>query len=326
MINIFLILFSTVSFANDSSASIGVGGLEPKKNTVVQMESEVLKITPNRISIDYIFYNPSNKDETVTVAFPLPDIEAGQMEVLINALRSTGKKDPKNLVGFSVMVNDKTVPFNTEQKALLGSKDVTSVLQDSKLSIFPWFPDPEPYAESLRKLTPEQKKNIVKAGLVAPNSLEEEKTDAGKGMEWDPRFLYIVKTQFYWQQTFPKKSRTKIHHEYIPMTGSYYGPNFPNKKEELERIDEEGFCGTKSDFLSQKSIPKESCKSHNDIEYILTTATTWKGPIKKFTLELSDMKFLFTCFEKIKRTGPSTWKFSAENYVPKSDLKIAFCN
>jgi hypothetical protein len=325
MIYFIFTFFSTLSFANDASSSIGVGGLEPKKNTVVQMESEVLKISPTLISIDYVFYNPSQKDETVLVSFPLPDIDVNQTETLINALRSTGKKDPKDIVGFSVSVNGKTKKFQTEQKAMLGNKDVTALLKESKLSIFPWFSDPKIYAESLRKLTPEQKKNIVKAGLVAANSLENEKTNIGNGDEWDPRFLYVVKTQFYWKQTFPKKSRTKIHHEYIPMTGSAYGPNFPNKKEELERIDEEGFCGTQSDFLAS-NVPKDSCKSHQDIEYILTTAKTWKGNIKKFTLELKDMRFVFTCFEKIKRVDATNWKFTAQNYSPKDDLKIAFCN
>lgn len=317
--------YAVAVFANDASSAISAGGLIPRKNTRVVMESERLRIEPARITVEYVFYNPSSQDETTIVAFPLPDLKASDTETLITPLRNTEAKAVDNFVDFIVEVDGKKVAFETEQKAWLGKKDVTAWLKKWKLPLIPYFPEPEPYLAAIRALTPPERKDIVAKGLVSPNSLETDKTDMGKGWEWDPIFFYTVKTQFYWKQVFPKKTRITIRHSYSPMPGNGIGP-VSTAPQERKMMDDLGFCAGKSDFFTGPPQTEPGpCASRREISYILTTAKTWKGPIGDFRLELKGMRYLFTCFEGLKRTSDDTWSFSAKAYSPKTDLKIAFC-
>lgn len=43
--------------ANDSSASMAAGGLELVRNDHVRMVSEVLRISPRLVEVDYVFEN-----------------------------------------------------------------------------------------------------------------------------------------------------------------------------------------------------------------------------------------------------------------------------
>ena len=65
----------SVSRANDSSAELGVGGLTFTKNAEISIESEQLTITLDAVTVRYTFLNHSTKPVTLTVAFPLPDID-----------------------------------------------------------------------------------------------------------------------------------------------------------------------------------------------------------------------------------------------------------
>ncbi len=328
---LFLFILPLSLEANDAAVAMGVGGLRPQKNAHIEMESEILTIEPDKITVEYVFHNTSKSDETIHIAFPLPDIEVAEIEALITSLRSTESKDPQKLVDFKVEVDGKPIAFETEQKAWLGKKRVDPLLAKWRLPLIPWFPEPDPYEEALRRLTLKQKNEIVKERLVAPDSLKKEYSDSGRGREWSPQFLYRITTQYYWKQLFPKEGRTRIRHTYVPLKGGGYGPAPTEEgswKEEARMMDEIGFCGSQSDFFknppSLKADP-QPCGSREEIKYLLTTAKTWKGPIGSFQLKLSGMRYLFTCFKKIKRTGTTSWEFSEKNFVPSQELEIAFC-
>src|SRR5215471_10940361 len=63
------------SRANDSSVELAVGGLIFTKSSEVSIESEDLTITPESVTVRYVFLNQSASPVTLTVAFPLPDID-----------------------------------------------------------------------------------------------------------------------------------------------------------------------------------------------------------------------------------------------------------
>ena len=66
---------ASLARANDSSAELAVGGLVFTKNADVSIESEDLTITPDTVTVRYVFLNQSASPVTLTVAFPLPDID-----------------------------------------------------------------------------------------------------------------------------------------------------------------------------------------------------------------------------------------------------------
>src|SRR5215510_12117457 len=85
--------------ANDSAAELSVGGLTFTRSADVSMESEELTITPETVTVKYQFLNKSANPVTLTVAFPLPDIDLGEAD---NYAFPVG--DPNNFVGFETKV------------------------------------------------------------------------------------------------------------------------------------------------------------------------------------------------------------------------------
>ena len=60
------------SFANDSSAAIGLGGLELTHNDAISMDSEDLFLSRQLVTVKYRFTNSGAKDVETLVSFPLP--------------------------------------------------------------------------------------------------------------------------------------------------------------------------------------------------------------------------------------------------------------
>jgi hypothetical protein len=58
-----------IAGANDSSAELAIGGLVFTKNTSIEMLSEDLFLSTEQIRVRYRFYNSSNDDIVVHVAF-----------------------------------------------------------------------------------------------------------------------------------------------------------------------------------------------------------------------------------------------------------------
>jgi hypothetical protein len=63
------------------------------------------------------------------------------------------------------------------------------------------------------------------------------------------------------------------------------------------------------------------------VKYILTTANTWKTPIRDFELEVEypEGELVSLCWDgKLQRTGPRTFKSALKDFVPKKELKVYF--
>jgi hypothetical protein len=120
------------SSANDSSAELAVGGLTFTKNADISIESEDLTIALDAITVRYRFLNQSAKPVTLTVAFPLPDIDLADAA---NVAFPAG--DPLNFVGFSTKIDGKPISFVTSQQAVLDSRDVTAKLNEMGIPVFP---------------------------------------------------------------------------------------------------------------------------------------------------------------------------------------------
>src|SRR5215470_5349597 len=120
------------SRANDSRAELAVGGLVFTKSAEISIESEDLTITPENVTVRYVFLNQSASPVTLTVAFPLPDIDLADGA---NVAFPAG--DPVNFVGFSTKVDGKPINFSVNQRAILSEKDVTAALRDMGIPALP---------------------------------------------------------------------------------------------------------------------------------------------------------------------------------------------
>src|SRR5579863_6968591 len=101
--------------ANDSAAELSIGGLQFVRTNDVAMESEDLRISLDRVTVRYQFANTTGKPVTLTVAFPLPDIDLSEAENI--ALPST---DPVNFVDFETKIDGVPAQFKIDQRAMVG--------------------------------------------------------------------------------------------------------------------------------------------------------------------------------------------------------------
>ncbi len=60
--------------ANDTSAELTTGGLVLTRHPDIEMRSEDLYISAKQVRVHYRFANTSNRDLTILVAFPMPDV------------------------------------------------------------------------------------------------------------------------------------------------------------------------------------------------------------------------------------------------------------
>src|SRR6185369_16156379 len=97
--------------ANDSSAAMAAGGLELIKNEQVRMVSEVLRIAPRLVEVNYVFENTGTTDITTLVAFPLPDLDQA---VAYNSPLSIPFEQHANFVGFQVWIDDTEIKPDME--------------------------------------------------------------------------------------------------------------------------------------------------------------------------------------------------------------------
>ena len=76
-----LALSAAPALANDSVAELGTGGLILSRSDAVAMQSEDLFISPEKVTVDYVFHNNTDRDVDSIVAFPMPDISGDPNEM-----------------------------------------------------------------------------------------------------------------------------------------------------------------------------------------------------------------------------------------------------
>jgi len=315
-----LVLVAVKLSADDGAASIAAGGIVVmKKEPRITMAKEVLRISFQKVIVDYDFRNDSNEDITTEVAFPIPDYD--------NDLDRSGRVAAFD--DFQLMIDGKPAHFDVEARAFLKGMEYTPLLNSMHVDIASFghatrndrYPD-------IEKLTAEQKKRLVDAGLIDSD---------------DGEMLWSVRKKYYWRQTFPAHKPVHVRHEYSPISGNEnsvaygMGPN-PDKylAKEIKSFCLEGGLNTMlQDIADGKSNDKKAWYGY--VDFILTTANTWKTPIEDFTLIVerphwknykgeSDLgDYVSFCWDgPVKRMDADHFSAHIENLVPAKELRIGF--
>ena len=121
------------AIANDSSAELGTGGLIFVRNDDVEMRSEDLSISTREVNVRYRFFNKSDKDVTVLVAFPMPEIRIDGPDDNI----AIPTEDPVNLLAFSTIADGRPVATQVEQRVYAFGLDRTQMLRDLGIPLAP---------------------------------------------------------------------------------------------------------------------------------------------------------------------------------------------
>ena len=338
-----------VALANDSAASIGVGGIQLRHEANISMEKEVLTISEAKVTVEYEFLNGSDQDIQTDVAFPIPAYGNGFVD-------PAGRKDFND---FHLWIEGKQLKYSTDVRADLNGKDYTDVLNKLGIDIatlghYGDNPKAEPKGQ-INTLKPAEQEQLLKLGLIS---------GADGPRPWEP--LWKVLKTYYWTQTFPAHKILHVRHEYTPAIGlDEMQPDTLDpavRKERLSALKAKAPTGTfkgKSlavltdlynnidsvcvDPSSQKTIVDEAAKKYKPIEdsvtmvwvdYILTTANSWKTPIKDFTLIVSSRaaqflgrvpQYVAFCSDgPIQKLDANRFQVHQTNFVPKKELRMAF--
>jgi len=305
--------------ANDTTAELSIGGLQFTKTADVSMESEELFVSLKRIRVQYKFTNTTSSPVKLTVAFPLPSIDLSGGEAV--ALPSN---DPVNFVNFETKIDGNAIKFVVEQRAFVGKKDVSLLLQELKLPLLP-IGVREIRVQDLPEAS---RTKMVSAGLL---------TEIGSNDRGNPLYepSWVVKTSVVREQTFPVGRAVSVDHAYSPSVGTSLDTILrkalrQNKAmhDEVERYRRE-YCIT-DQFLAE--LDKLSTASNKPIQerrisYVLKTGANWSGPIKNFSLQVDKgdgASLTSFCAGGLKPSVADPLKLGAENFVPDRDLKILY--
>jgi len=316
------------SVANDTFVTLGAGGLVPLKSSEVVMESEALQISTHEVKVQYVFRNNSDHDVSATVAFPLPEVDGSTVE---NSPLKLPTKDPVNFVGFTALVDGKPLATQVEIRAFKDGQDIAARLRSLGLPLSVLDPGMK---SAIGKLSQAQRSQLIKDKLI----VEEERTSGGRAE------IYIwpwwqTRIQYYWTQRFPARSAVQLQQAYHPVVGGSYILTSDDGTWAVEP-----YCGGADALRRIRELKqKHAAKPHpptikgqafdddppalleRRIQYILTTANNWSGPIRRFRLTVagdSPEDIVLTCMSGLKRVAPGRYELVRSDFRPDQDLEL----
>lgn len=312
--------------ANDTTANLAAGGLTIEKNDQIELRVEDLFLSRKEVRVRYVFFNAGPADLTLRVAFAMPDIE-GSGDFNVDVPDDTSA----NFLKFSTKVDGRPVEPQVEQRAFLkpengAEKEITGELRALGVPLLPTGAA----ADALRKIPEDRLKPLVDAGSVIVSEI-----DAGKGMEKDFQPVWILRSYFHRQQTFPAGRETIVEHRYQPSVGSTVTVLASPKSapEDLRRYRRD-YCADE-DFLRsagaiakrQESGPRKGQPYFYEtwFSYVLTTGGNWKGPIGQFRLVVDKGRagnLVSFCGAGVNKTSPTRFEMKATNFTPKQEINV----
>lgn len=246
-ITLVLCFFAFTSvFADEFFEAIPAGGifLNPEISKNITIQKQKLKISKDKIEVEYILVNNSNKTLSGKINFSLPPTPSRYDIVdtptwdetfytLENeAIRNTPitKDYPQNkkeddlhhlslirqqapYLDFIILVNDQRIVPTFHMSAELGNNDISEILIKNKIPLSAnflghWTP---PFSQSEHV-----KKNELKNRLKTLKLADKDLVDEYNNPLWENRSTY------FWTQSFPPNIPIKITLSYTPAAGFTY--------------------------------------------------------------------------------------------------------
>ena len=341
------LVWPAAALADDGASSIAAGGLVPRRETRIVMAKEVLRIGETKVVVDYDFRNDSVEDVTTEVAFQIPPYENGFPYDDISG---------QSFQSFHLWVNGMPLHYQSQATATLNGKDVTDVLRANHIDVatFGHFTEVEdsnhvsqPISADLSRLPKSERDNLLKEGLFAV-----------EGSDYPQLGLWTVHLQYHWTQTFRAHSTVHIRHEYTPVVGFNsvslgaiklaLQPTYQTKRPVSEFSDElkqiGSFCPDEPFLRGAKGLAPAGGQNSDDddgiaaelsyVDFILTTANTWKRPIEDFTLIVERpapgqngkvlVSFCSPANGKVEKLDEDHFQVHLNNLIPASELHIGF--
>ena len=302
--------------ANDSTATVGAGGLVLQKSDSIAMESEDLFVSADAIRVAYRFRNVTAVPVSTIVAFPMPprrmsDEYGGDVAY------------PSN---FRTSVEGKPVKVQLERKAVVNGKDVSARLRALAIPIAPESINAA--IKAMDALPPARKAELVRLGLAG----EEQWDDDGKGMKKHLIPLWTVEDRYWWKQVFPAGRNVRIDHSYVPGAGGSVEsmiayPEYRDQPERRAMIAD--YCIDKAFIAAVDARRNKDNRGpmmpQRTVDYILTSGANWAKPIGDFRLVVdkgSAKNLVSFCGEGVRKISPTQFEMRKRNWRPTKDLRV----
>ncbi len=312
---------STPAFANDGFLGLPAGGLTLQQSADIRMLDEDLYLSLDEVRVNYQFRNDSLSAIKAWVGFPMPGLP-----VSVNFGGEDGYDihDVKglDLLKFETRIEGIVAPSRPYVRAFIYPRNLPWEKRDR----FRFTDAIDISAELTAARVPLNfdAKAIRQAFARLP---------AAKQADWKRRGLYTrdanfeqpewwLSTIFVREQVFPPRRIVKVQHRYKPIpSGFIMMDNHLSADKDLVR----GAC---IDQPTQRAITnalRGQGGSGHVIDYILTTANTWKGPIGHFRLTVdkgNPRNIMSLCGNNVRKTSPGTFVLEVNNFRPTQDIKI----
>ncbi|MBN9275379.1 MAG: DUF4424 domain-containing protein [Mesorhizobium sp.] len=308
------------ALANDSVAELGTGGIVLSRSDSIAMESEDLFLSRDKVTVDYVFRNGSDKDIDTIVAFPMPDIEGNPNEV------PSIPDDRDNFLDFEATMDGKPLSPQLEQRAFAAGLDISA---DLKAQNVPFYPFGDTASDALAKLPQSVADDWLERGIIVLDEF-----DDGSGWKTVRRPYWQLRSTYWWRATFPAGKPVRVSHRYKPSVGATVGLNFyvDGKFGDQYDVYKKRYC-MDADF--EKAVRKvmaipgpegNSPRYESRLSYILTTGGNWAaGTIGKFRLTVDKSypaSLVSFCGDGVKKIGPTTFQMTAQDFDPAHDIDI----
>lgn len=317
-----LLAAASPAAANDSTAELTTGGLILSRSDAVEMVSEDLFISPEKVTVDYVFRNhDTEKDVETIVAFPMPDIEGNPF-----TMPAIPDAQSDNFLGFEVTVEGETVAPQLDHRAIAVGIDITD---DLKAQGVPLFPYGDEAIAALAKLPQDVADQWLDRGIMIIDEY-----DDGSGWKKVRTPFWGLRSTYWWRTTFPAGKEVKVAHHYRPSVGATAGLSFLTEGRLEGPIYEDykrRYCFDPQFERAVLKAVKESPDGYPQLyetrlAYILRTGGNWAtGNIGTFklTVDKGDPEALVSfCGQNVRKTGPTTFEVTAKEFYPERDLHV----
>jgi hypothetical protein len=301
----------------DASAA---GGIQLQRSSQISMEKERLTISRDRVIVEYEFLNETDREIATEVVFPVPPYGA----------ETDPHAERRDFRDFRVWAEGMPIAYKMDIAAGLDKADYTKLLHTLGVTI-ETFGDLRPVpgqgdqpTEILRLADPDRQR-LRDSGLI----------DVDNYPLWS-----VVKT-YHWRQRFPAHQILRMRSEYTPVVG-LAALHYWEVKGALKNACVSAALHERLNFLANDSWHANGSRGDyatfgvTQIEYLLTTANTWKTPIKNFGLTVEKPKdrkdrdhllrnFVSFCWDSnLGRPDPKRHGVTVLNFHPEKELTVYF--
>lgn len=304
----------------DSMAELPVGGIVIGRTADLSIESEEVTITIDEVRVRYRLLNQSSNPVTVTLAFPLPDIDLSEAENF--AIPST---DPVNFLDFRTTIEGKPLDFTITQRAFMGDKDISATIRAAGLPLMPIGIR----EDSVARMSKDAKVRLIDQGLLLP---------AGTDTKGQPRHAagWTVKTSAERRQTLPPGKPVSIEHRYRTSMGVSFDTILRKGLRENAAL-----LGEFNRYRTAYCIPDDLLRGIDRIAgdaegnvaglrerriiYLLKSGANPPMPIKELRIVIDKGKpdrLVSFCLDNVTKISPTAFEIRLKDFTPDRDLKI----